>query len=378
LSGAGQSENLRIKRRIEVISANRSARSAAGRLIMRATGAALLFGLVWSGPAAGLAVSNAQESKDTLQSRPHQSDQEAAQRDESAELSKVEALIARGDYLESVTLLREYLQDHPSSWRGHYDLGYVLFRVRTGPASLEDNLKESIRELSRSLQLNSSNADAHKILGLDLTMIQRDDLALVEFERAVQLDPGSAENHYFLGRHFMGQSEYSKAAKELEVAIQINPKYMKAYDNLGISLDRLGDRQTALMNLKAAVELDEAGREHSEQPYLDLARFYHDDNRLQDALELAIKAVKANPRSEDGLLELAKIYRAQAQWNKALDVLLRAIALNPESAQTYYLIGLTYHSLGNQSESQKAFQSFDKYRRIAEMPPRAGQAADPH
>jgi tetratricopeptide (TPR) repeat protein len=287
--------------------------------------------------------------------------------DAPAELANLEVQIRDARYLEAVPALRAYLLHYPSSWRAHYDLGYSLFRARGGAAQLEDNIKESIRELSQSLQLNMGNADAHRILGLDLTMIQRDDLARVEFEQAVRIDPGSAENHYFLGRYFMGRSDDANAVNELETAIKIDPKYMKGYDNLGICLDRLGNPNAALKDLTMAVQLDDTEEQPSELPYLDLAKFYHAHNDLGRALELAQKAADRNPRSEESLLELGQIYRAQSEWKKALDVLLEAHKLNPHTAETYYLLGRTYHALGNEAASRQAFEDFTMYRRVSEQ-----------
>ena len=103
--------------------------------------------------------------------------------EDPAELASMELQIKDARYLQAVPALRAYLVSHPSSWRAHYDLGYALSRARGGPASLNDNIKESIEELSKSLQLHRQNADAHKILGLDLTMIQRDDLRQLNSSR---------------------------------------------------------------------------------------------------------------------------------------------------------------------------------------------------
>ena len=96
-----------------------------------------------------------------------------------AELARIEDAVAGGQFEKVVPGLQTFVTDHPDSPRAHYDLGYVLFRAhQMGP---------SIKELSRSLQLNVDNAEAHKILGLDCSIVGRYDLAeteLVAAERA--------------------------------------------------------------------------------------------------------------------------------------------------------------------------------------------------
>jgi tetratricopeptide (TPR) repeat protein len=286
--------------------------------------------------------------------------------DDLPKLEAIENEIRDARYLEVEPVLRQYLDEHPTSWRAHYDLGYVLFRARGGGQPLADALSDSIKELSRSLVLNIDDADAHKILGLDFTMILRDDLAEVEFKQAVRLDPNSAEIHYFLGRHYMGQSTYDLARAELETAIRLDPAYMKAYDNLGITMDMLGDRPAALRNYLNAIELDEKQGSASELPYLDLAKFYHEQNDLANAESFAKKALDKNPRSDLACYELARIDYDQSRWKKAVDVLQQAIALDPYSKEYYYLLGRTYQKLGNLEESKQAFDNYVKYQALSE------------
>jgi len=280
-------------------------------------------------------------------------------------LASMENDIRAGKYLAVEPALRTYVQSHPSSWRARYDLGYVLFSVRAGTEPLADRIKESITELSKSLQLNLNDADAHKILGLDLTMIQRDDLAEAEFEEAVRLDPRSAEMHYFLARHYMGQSRYPLAKSELETAIRLDPAYMKAYENLAITFDRMGNAGEALRLYLNAVALDKQQAEGWERPYLDLARFYDEQNNPDAALTYIRKALARNPKSDESFFELAKIEREKADWHAALDALQKAIVINPYQAEYYYLLGRTYRQLGRIDESKRAFENYLKYKDVA-------------
>lgn len=77
--------------------------------------------------------------------------------------------------------MHTYLGTHPASWRAYYFLGYVQFRQR--------RISDSVQALSKSLELNTDNAAAHRILGRELSIIGRYDLALREFEEALRLDP---------------------------------------------------------------------------------------------------------------------------------------------------------------------------------------------
>jgi len=49
-----------------------------------------------------------------------------------------------------------------------------------------------VEALAKSLQLDINNAEAHKILGLDLTMSGKYEEAQIEMEQAARLRPNSA------------------------------------------------------------------------------------------------------------------------------------------------------------------------------------------
>lgn len=287
----------------------------------------------------------------------------AGQPPSDAALASAEQAIRAEQFSSATASLTPFVQAHPESWRAHYDLGYALFRIRNGASNLEPNLRRSIRELARSLELHEANADAHKILALDLTMIQRDDLAGREFAEAVRLAPASAEVHYFLGRYLMRRGQYDNAASELRRTTELDPSNKKAFENLGITLARLGSPAAALEALQRAVSLDEQDRTHSEEPYLSLAHFYRDQNNTASALPLAQRATAINPHSEEAFLQLALACRAGQNWSAALKALQSAAALNPTTAGTQYLLGRTYLALGDRVHSRLAFDNFARLRR---------------
>ena len=104
-----------------------------------------------------------------------------ASEDSDSSLKELERAIAANRFQESESGLNLYLKDHPDSSKAHYDLGYIEFRTH--------NMSSSIKELARSLELNPANAEAHKILGLDCSIIGRYDLAETELIEAARLKP---------------------------------------------------------------------------------------------------------------------------------------------------------------------------------------------
>jgi len=265
--------------------------------------------------------------------------------------------IKAGRFAQVEPLLITYLQDHPNSWRAHYMLGYVSFRLR--------KMGESIKELSRSLELNLNNADAHKDLGQDLSIIGRYEEARRELEAARSLKPDSPEIRYDLSRILAAQDNFPQARQELETAIRLNPNYKEAYNALGFALDALGDESGALASYQRAIEISEKQGIRFDPPYVNLSGYYNRQGKFDLSLAYARKALELNPNSDSAYFQMGKTYRALEDWPHAAEALEHAVAIKPLSSQYHYVLGLVYRKLGKVQESQEQMEIFAKLERKA-------------
>src|SRR4029434_8527207 len=126
--------------------------------------------------------------------------------DDAAQVAEAEGYIRDKKFKDVEPLLTDYIAKHPKSSWGWYALGYAQFA--------QQKIGESIQSLAKSLQLNVGNAEAHKILGRDLIIIGRFDVAQVEFEQGIRYNPQSAEMHYNLGKLLSMQDNWENARKE--------------------------------------------------------------------------------------------------------------------------------------------------------------------
>ena len=289
-----------------------------------------------------LAAALSQDAKSDVRGRGGQ--------DPDASLEGVETDIAANKFDQTESRLNIYLKDHPDSSRAYYDLGYVQFRTH--------HIGSSIKELSKSLELNPKNAEAHKVLALNCSIIGRYDLAEVELLEAARLKPESAEIHYFLARTYYTRGVYPLAKSEFETAIRLNSSYIKAYSNLGITMEALGDTDAALRNYVTAIQFEDRQKQKSEWPYIYLSAFYNRQKNPTEALIYAQKAMEINSASDTVYFEMAKAYRTQKQLQKAVDSARRAIAINSQVPDYYYVMGLVLRELGNQQESEEALQKY--------------------
>jgi tetratricopeptide (TPR) repeat protein len=350
------------KRRSEVSGNRQSAPRSTLLKVFFVAAACIFTGWTIVGPSATLALAapKPQDTKTAIRKHPSV-DPDA--------LSGMEADIDVHKFDEAESGLDNYLKDHPNSSRAYYDLGYVHFRThKIGP---------SIKELSKSLELDPSNAEAHKALALSCGIIGRYDLAEVELLQAARLKPGSAEIHYFLARTYYTRGVYPLAKSEFETAIRLDSAYIKAYSNLGLTMEALGKNDDALRNYTKAVQLEDRQEQRSEWPYIYLSGFYNRRKDAAEALTYANRALEINSASDTACFELAKAYRTQKQWQKGADAARRAIASNSQVPDYYYVLGLVLREMGNQPESEEALQKYAQLQQNSNRPLPEQKAEEP-
>ena len=274
-----------------------------------------------------------------------------AQAAEDDTLKPLENLIQQGQYQQAKPGLERYLKDHDGSALAHYDLGYVDFRTH--------EIGGAVRELSKSLQLNVKDAQAHKVLGLVCTFVGRYDLAEVELQAAAQLEPKSPEIHYFLGRVYYTRQVFAMAKQQFETAIQLDPGYMKAYNNLGLVMETLGKNDEAVKDYTTAAQMNEAQHLNSPLPFEYLSAHYNRMRQPDLAIDFANKALEIDSQCDLAYYDLAKAFQIENQWQKAADSVQKAIAINSSTAEYFYLLSKALRNPGKAPESEAALKKFE-------------------
>src|SRR5262249_28854820 len=245
----------------------------------------------------------------------------AAVPDGPATVRLFDDLIRKQQFKEVETRVVEYLKTRPDSWWGHYVLGYALFGQR--------RVGESIGALSKSLQLNINNADAHRLLGRNLMTIGRFDAAQIELEQTLKLRPQWAEAHYDLAKIYSAHDNYPPAKRLLEETIRLDSSYMEAYDLLGFVMEALGDDNAAVSNYKKATELNESRHGNYTGPYTSLAAYYNRIGEPAKAIQYARKALDLNPKADGAAFQMGRALDRLEKWPEAAEALNRAITSNP-------------------------------------------------
>jgi tetratricopeptide (TPR) repeat protein len=281
-----------------------------------------------------------------------------AQADVQAEIAGFGRHIAEGDFSVDAAL-ETFTQLHPEIAQSWYQLGYVYFR--------EHKIWSSVKALSKSLSINAKQPEAHKVLGLDFTILGRLDLAEDELGRALTLKPNSAEIQYHLGRVYYERGNSGQAARHLEQANSLEPGNVKTLHNLGLAYEALNQDQRARQYFQQALTEDEKSARHSEWPYINFASFLNRHGEYQAALDLLLKARLINAKSDVAAFELAKAYRGLSDWQAEAESMEKAVELDPRNTQYFYVLSIVYRKLGKDSESRTALARYESLKQ-AESP----------
>ncbi len=241
----------------------------------------------------------------TGRSSPSPSGATATSVDEPSLVVDLEGEIRQAKYKEVEPRLAEYVKEHPRSSWGWYALGYSQFA--------QQKIGDSIASLAKSLELDVTNAEAHKILGRNLMIIGRFDAAQVEFEQALRYKPDSAESAYNLGKLFSIQDNWEPARKQFEAALRIDPAYLEAIDALGFALEALGDDAGALEAYQKAIALNNERKGTFASPLVNMSAYYNRTGDAAKALEYADQALELDARADRAWFQKGRAYERQGQ-----------------------------------------------------------------
>jgi len=134
----------------------------------------------------------------------------------------------------------------------HEALAMVLYRYYW-------NWSEAERELQRSLQLNATGANAHRIRGAFLAARGNLKEAVEETQRARDLDPVSVQARFNLAKAHREAGQTELAISEYLELLHDHPEVPRTHQQLGMSLLTKGDWKGAVEQLQAAVDLSHRG-----------------------------------------------------------------------------------------------------------------------
>ena len=196
--------------------------------------------------------------------------------------------------------------------------------------------------------------------GITLQRLNRDQEAIVELEKAIRFDSTyvNAYVSYAISLNRLGRKH--DAAKTMEKVLVLEPDNYSAFSLLGMIYDELKLYDQCDILYQKALTL------YPENP-LFLNNYAYSlserGEKLEYALEMAKKAVKAEPENSAYQDTIGWIYYMLGRYNMALVHIKRSVEQQEESSVVREHLGDVYQKLGELKEAQ------NQWRRALELDP---------
>lgn len=222
------------------------------------------------------------------------------------------------------------------------------------------------RGYARALELGSTDARTHYLLGLIHRQSGRTADAIERFEAAIALEPSYGPAHYSLGRSLLDAARVDEAVDALRRATDGDPDEPSFHAGLGRALRQAGRLDEAESPLRRALELDPEQAEAHQLLGLTLqargeteAAVAHLERGRQASDDVVfdpwLLEVQQNATTLEILLDRASTHLDRGRVEGALELLSRAAALYPERAEAYRMLGRARARAGNRRQAMEAY-----------------------
>jgi superkiller protein 3 len=179
------------------------------------------------------------------------------------------------------------------------------------------------------------------------------DEAVKYFVKALSLD-----TRFYLALNGLGLAHSMKgrldeSVKAYQKCLEINPRFTEAHNNLGTVYQEMNLLDKAEGEFKAA--LLDVGYQNRELPYLNLARLYVLQNRLDEALENVQKSIQIKPRLAMAHNLLGIIFEKRSSLDEAIASYAAAVKIVPEDVLFNYNLGVAYFKNGDYARAKEIF-----------------------
>jgi len=178
----------------------------------------------------------------------------------------------------------------------HLALGTVYLR--------QEDFPKAVSHYQKALKYEPNSVSAYYNMGFIAAKVGRLDKAIEFYNEVLKRKSDMTEVHYLLGKIYSEQKKYVQAEKSYQRTIEIEPTASHAYECLA-----------HLYGVTLEPNLSQREREQ----------------RLDNALQFARKAVELQPDSADYLNTLSWIYYLHKDYPRAEEAIRKALSLQPDN-----------------------------------------------
>jgi tetratricopeptide (TPR) repeat protein len=259
----------------------------------------------------------------------------------AAELERAASLVSSGQYPQAIAAYDVLLSEFGDN--ADVYLGRGRAKLASGDAS------GGLVDLERAQALDpQSTAIAEELADLLYSQGSYPE-AIRYYEKAFAGGAGTTDGRYRAAVSLVREGRADEALSHLEAAIARDPAHGEAQFLYGQLLNARGRHAEAEKALRSAEKNVEAGGDYLSQ----LAIALLEQNKLEEAEEIAVDFARAYPSDARARALLGEIYLSRKQYEPARAQLIQALRTDPNEPRAQIALGRTWLAIGrSRSDAQ--------------------------
>lgn len=284
-----------------------------------------------------------------------------------AALHKSRGLVYRdmGDYQRALADFNAVIQLEPSNAAHYYDRGVVYHRMAghaKEPTALRELGELAIEDLTKALELGSTDAAVHSERGLAWRALRNMAQAVIDLTAAIDADP---QNTLFLSNRaqcLFEQGLYDRAEADLSRALALDFKDPQLLYKRGITRYAQRRYADAIADLKAALD-NEPFPGHLADIFYHLGVSYANLGKHALAVSAYDQAVRRSTGASKPhyFHERAKSLQVVGEHERALTDFKRVIDMQPTNARALFRRAFSLKARGMYEEAAEDFEAAKEF-----------------
>lgn len=164
--------------------------------------------------------------------------------------------------------------------------------------------------------------------------------------------PGDGDVIKTVFEYFLEQKDYEGAVWAIEGMLIGAPDNSDLHYLAGVAYDGLSQSDKAIAHLQKV----EPGSLFFHNAVVQSALLYHDDGKIDRAIEVVRNALKYAPDHADYYLYLGSFYEELERYNDALEALQQGLNVDERNSRLYFRLGVVYDKMGSKQDSIEAMK----------------------
>lgn len=190
-----------------------------------------------------------------------------------------------------------------------------------------------------ALKEDPMNPDVHFILGNIYFDLEKWDQAVAEYQIVKGIDSGYPNIHYSLAMSYHRDGNLEKAIGEYQKAVE-SGNIKQACLNRGMIYYRKNNFDSAKKDFQAFLKSNPTCQKSCCLAHNCLAAIYHQEGKLDTAMEQYRRVLNCNPQSSEAHYRLGTIYYQQEKYPGAVKEYREALQLNPNYKEAHFNLAL--------------------------------------